>query len=83
MLKKLAVKLNEKICERNLARLRKEVNSLQNKISRETDKYWKEYFTVMLEADEQKIKCLQKEQEMWRKFAIDSISQKVIVKSNK
>lgn len=49
--------------------LQKAVRILQDIISKETDKDWKEYFTAELEVDEAEIKYLQKKQEMiWREI---------------
>lgn len=57
-------KISKKIDE-----LQKAVRILQDIISKETDKDWKEYFTAELEVDEAEIKYLQKKQEMiWREI---------------
>ena len=54
---------------KELNKLQKVVRILQDIISKETDKDWKEYFTAKLEADEAEIKYLQKKQEMiWREI---------------
>ena len=52
---------------KELDKLQKAVIILQDIISKETDKDWKEYFTAELEVNEAEIKYLQKKQEMiWR-----------------
>lgn len=54
---------------KKLDKLQKAVRILQDIISKETDKDWKEYFTAELEVNEAEIKYLQKKQEMiWRKL---------------
>lgn len=56
---------------KELDKLQKAVRILQDIISKETDKDWKEYFTAELEVNEAEIKYLQKKQEMiWRKYDV-------------